>query len=189
VIRIRGAAATRRKKEEFRALALITAAVVFPLFLTFILIGADMRSDLSDLTPTQPMADQTTALVGWGELEIPDGKPALAKQTQRQPQQRVRMLGYMMDGYPPSKDGAPVQMFVMLPEAGHILHPAHRIPDQMVDVRLTQPAPFRFRSLVWVSGTLVRTANGPKSEKAMYAMTDAGVKPAADSEITRWFKP
>jgi hypothetical protein len=181
--------AARRKKEEFRALVLIIGAVVLPLFLAFILVAADMRSDLSDLKPIQSMVDQTTALVGWGDLEIPEGKSISVEQTRWQPGRRVRMLGYMMEGEPPSQDGAPATVFVLFPEAGHILHPAHHIPDQMVDVRLTHPAPFKFRSLVWVTGTLARTANRPKSEKAMYAMTDAGVKPAADSDITRWFKP
>jgi hypothetical protein len=188
VIRIPGAAAARRK-EESRALALIIGAVVFPLFLTFILVGADMRSDLSDLKPTQSSADHGTALVGWGDLEIPEGQSVSLEQTRWQPQRRVRMLGYMMDGDPPSRDGTPVKGFVLLPEAGHILHPAHRIPDQMVEIRLAHPAPFKFRSLVWVSGALVRTSNRPKSEKALYAMTDAEFQPAAESDITRWFKP
>jgi hypothetical protein len=178
-----------RRKEEFRALALVIGAVVLPLFLAFILVAADMRTDLSDLKPVQSWADQTTALVGWGDLEIPDGQSVSLEQTRCQPQRRVRMLGYMMDGYPPSRDGAPVEKFVLFPEAGHILHPAHRIPDQMLEIRLVHPAPFRFRSLVWVSGTLVRTANLPKSESALYAMTDAEFQPAAESDITRWFTP
>jgi hypothetical protein len=188
VIRIPGVPAVRRK-EELQALALIVCAVVFPLFLAFILVAADMRSDLSELKPMQSPVDQATPLVGWQDLEIPEGQSVSAEQRRWQTPRRVRMLGYMMEGEPPSQEGAPATLFVLLPEAGHILHPAHRIPDQMVEIRLTHAAPFRFRSLVWVSGTLIRTADGPKSDKAMYAMTDASVEPAAQSDVTRWFSP
>ncbi len=88
-------------------------------------------------------------------------------------------------------DGEPAKMFVLMPEAGHILHPAHRIPDQMVEVWPTGPIQFRFRSLVWSTGTLART-RGPHrwhDDKPLYAMTSADVRPAVESVITLWFKP
>ena len=80
-------------------------------------------------------------------------------------------------------------MFVLMPEAGHFLHPAHRIPEEMVEVWLNRPVWFKYRRLVWVSGTLTRTSNSPNSDKALFAMHNALITPAADPEIARWFTP
>lgn len=183
-----------RRKEEFRALAMIICAIVLPLILAFILVGADMRSDLSDLIPREALPDQSTVLIGWGDLEIPEGRSVSLEQTRWQPQRRVRMLGYMMDGYMnrvrnPSPDNTPVKMFVLLPEAGQILHAAHRIPDQMVEIWPTSPVAFKYRSLVWATGTLARISGRQDADRALYAMTGAEVKPAVQSDITLWFKP
>ncbi len=99
------------------------------------------------------------------------------------------MIGYMMDGYKPSADGASVRMFVLLPEAGQFLHPAHRIPNQMVEVRPRKPITFRDRQLVWARGTLNRTTGKPGDEKASWAMGDAEVEPAEPRDISKWFEP
>src|SRR5665213_1192554 len=171
VIRKRATPGTRRKAES-RVIAAIIAAVGLPVILTYILVAADMRSDLSDLKPAQASADTWTALIGWPELETADldrrsGRPAPFDIARGRP--RARMLGYMMDGYKPSRDGDRVEMFILLPEAGQFLHPAHRIPDQMVEVRLTRPASFTYRRLVWVSGVLARTPGRRDPDKALYA--------------------
>ena len=174
---------TAQGRRESRALASIICAVVLPLILAFVLVAMDMRSELSDLMPSEALPDGTATLIGWHDLEIPEGKTLSLEQTRWQPDRRVRMLGYMME-----TDG---RMFVLMPEAGHVLHPAHRIPDQMVEVWPTTPAPFRFRSLVWSTGILVRT-HGPhkrQDEKPLYAMQSAEVQPAVESDITLWFKP
>lgn len=183
-----------RRKEEVRALATIVCAVVLPLILAFLLVAADMRTDLSDLLPREALPDPTTVLIGWGDLEIPEGRSVSLEQTRWQPQRRVRMLGYMMDGYSmggqkPSPEGAPIGMFILLPDAGQILHPAHRIPDQMVEIWPAHAVPFRYRSLVWATGLLARTRTRRETDKALYAMADADVKPAVQSDITLWFKP
>ncbi len=99
------------------------------------------------------------------------------------------MIGYMMDGYQPSPDGSLVDMFVLLPEAGQFLHPAHRIPNQMVEVRPRRPIPFQNRRLVWVRGSLNRTAGTPGAEKADWAISDAEVEPAEPRDISKWFEP
>jgi hypothetical protein len=195
VIKTRGISAARGRR-EFRAFAVILCAVVLPLILAFVLVAMDMRSELSDLMPAESLPDGTASLIGWQDLEIPEGKAVSLEQTRWQPDRRVRMLGYMMDSYgmdgrKPSPDGTPVRMFVLMPEAGHMLHPAHRIPDQMVEVWPTGPVPFRFRSLVWSTGNLVRTraAHGWHDGKPLYAMRNADVQPAVQSDITLWFKP
>jgi hypothetical protein len=182
---------TAQRRRESRALASILCAVVLPLALAFALVALNMRSDLSELMPAEALPDGTAALIGWQDLEIPAGKTVSLEQTRSQSGRRVRMLGYMMesygmDGRTPSPDGAPVRMFVLMPEAGHILHPAHRIPDQMVEVWPSSPVPFHFRSLVWSTGNLARTRSARGS---LYTMTGAEVQPAAESDIALWFKP
>ena len=87
------------RKRETRALVMIICAVVLPLILAFILIAADMRTDLSDLIPSEALSDPGTALIGWRDLEIPDGQSMSLEQKRWQPGRRVRMLGYMLDGY------------------------------------------------------------------------------------------
>jgi hypothetical protein len=168
-----------RQKREALTLWKIIAAVVFPLLLAFILVAIDMRSDLSELKSSGKADNNGTIPVGWPDL--PNAR-----------RERVRMIGYMMDGHESSRDGAPVETFILLPEAGQFLHPAHRVPDQMVEVRPRHPVIFRYRDLVWASGTLNRTIGNRGDDKAAYAayaMIDAEVSPATQRDIGKWFRP
>ena len=56
----------------------------------------------------------------------------------------------MMDGYRPSRDGEQVSMFILLPEAGQFLHPAHR--DSQPDGRGPRLAARLFSSIAISSG-------------------------------------
>jgi hypothetical protein len=170
-------------------IATIIAAIALPMILAFILVATDMRVDLSELKPVQTLAaeDNGAQPVGWPDLETQNGRPASLDQARWQ--SRVRMIGYMMDESRPLRDGTPVDMFVLMPEAGQWLHPAHHIPDQMVEIRLRQPSLFEYRRLVWASGVLGRTAGTPASEKPLYQIVDAVVEPAAARDISRWFRP
>jgi hypothetical protein len=80
-------------------------------------------------------------------------------------------------------------MFILLPEAGQFLHPAHRIPDQMVEVWLARPTPFTYRRLVWASGVLARTPGRRDPDKALYSLKDSVIENAENRDITRWFRP
>lgn len=171
----RGRSRDRRKAELWTLVAII-AAIGLPVFLAYVLVAADMRPDLSDLKPREEQPAGTPPVIGWPHIE-----PLLYT--------TVRMLGYMMDGYKPSRDGDPVEVFILLPDAGQLLHPAHRISDQMVEIRLRRAMAFQFRRLVWASGNLSSTGARPHSDRAAWAMTDAEVTPAGDHEITRWFTP
>jgi hypothetical protein len=166
---IRRRDASVRRKQETLTLWTIICSLAFPMLVTVALVGMDMKSNLSELKSTGQMDDKGALPVGWPDLEQPHDAPG-----------RVRMIGYMMDGYQPSRDGATVDMFVLLPKAGQFLHPAHRIPDQMVDVHPSHPVVFRYRDLVWVSGTLTRTMGSPGAERAEYALTAAEVNPAVE---------
>ncbi len=152
-------------------MATVVAAVAGPCLLMAALIAADIRMDLSELRPTRSTWADGVALVGWPELpEIP--------------RQRVRMLGYMMDSHPPAADGTPVDHFLLMPDAGHIFHPAHRIREEMVLVRLAEgmPVPYADRGMVWVEG-LLRKSDG----QAAYAITQATVARADEHAVAAWF--
>jgi hypothetical protein len=146
------------------------------------LVAMDMRSDLSELKSTGHVDDEGAAPVGW-----PD--PARQHEGSGRVRGRVRMIGYMMDGYRPSREGSTVDMFVLLPEAGQFLPPAHRIPSQMVEVHLSRPVVFHYRDLVWATGMLNRTMGSSGDEKAAYAMIAAEVTPATERDVVKWFRP
>lgn len=171
IVRHDSGAARRR---ETRTIATVLASIVGPCLLMALLIASDMRSDLSELRPVFKLWADGAELVGWPQLR-PDA--AL-------PRDRARMLGYMMDGYRPVPDGAPVAMFVLMPDAGHLLHPAHRIREEMVEIWLTQGASvtYKDRDMVWVEG-LLRRSEG----RSAYAMTDAFVARADQRAIALWF--
>jgi hypothetical protein len=172
-----------RQKRETLTLWTIIAALAFPMLLAVALVAMDMRSDLSELKSTGQVDREGTLPVAWPDLERQhEGLGQVGPQ-------RVGMIGYMMDGYQPSRDGAMVDMFILLPEAGQFLHPAHRIPNQMVEVRPSRPVVFHYRNLVWATGTLNRTIGSPGRDKAAYAMIAAEVSPASDRDIGKWFRP
>jgi len=156
------------------------ASVALPLTIELVLLTADMRVDLSDMKPAQAMPARDIPLIGWQDL--------LTEAQQGHGKSRVRMLGYMMDGYTSIRDGESVEMFMLMPDAGQFLHPAHRIPEEMVEVWLKTRVPFKERSLVWVSGVLTLTPR-QSGEHASYAMRNTLVEPAFESDLKRWFKP
>jgi hypothetical protein len=169
-----------RKRQEILSFWAIIAAVGFPVFLAYILVAFDLRSDLSQLKPV-PRVDNAGAIpVGWAGLE---GQHVGGK---------VRMIGYMMgyviDGYDRSPEGTFVDTFILLPQAGQLLRPAHRIPAQMVEVQPCHPIPFHGRALVWVIGALHRTA-GHNAQRAAWVISDARVEAAKQREIVDWFWP
>jgi hypothetical protein len=172
-----------RKKKEILTLWAIIAVIGFPLFLGYILVAADLHIDLSELKPAKQTDEAGFVPVGWPELEGPVTQGRVSTGA------RIRMIGYMMDGYRSYPGGTNVDMFILLPEAGQFLHPAHRIPNQMVEVWPRRPVLFRNRQLVWALGRLNRTMGKAGEEKAAWAMGNADVQPAEPRDIPKWFEP
>ena len=165
------------------AVAALTGLAVI---LAWFLVAADVRSDLSDLRPSGKMTDPTTVLVGWPDLANSQERLEIERASSG-PAIRVRMLGYMTEGYRPVREGEEADMFILMPHAGQILHAARRDPHEMVEVLLRRSARFRNRELVWVSGVI---EEGPcASGGVFYCMKDGDVWPAEQREITRWFTP
>lgn len=169
--------AGRATKEKLTFLS-IAAAIVLPVLLAVALVAMDMRADLSELKSTARVDENGAQPMAWPRLK-----------ERAEISGRVRMLGYMMDEQRRVRDGERVNTFVLLPEAGHFLRPAQRIPDQMVVVWSSHPVVFRNRRLVWVSGTLERTIRRSGEDQPEYAMIFAQVSPAAAKDIGIWFQP
>ena len=97
----------------------------------------------------------------------------------------------MMDGYVPVPDGTRVNTFVLMPEAGQLMHPAHRDSDEMVEIRLTPGAavPYLDRSLTWAAGYLRPVAGKVKQGRAAWVLAEASIHKAEQRDIARWFTP
>jgi len=101
----------------------------------------------------------------------------------------VQALGYMVESDHSDSEGEWVQNFVLLPEAGNLLHPAHRFGDQMITVHLSPDARVRFssRALVWVWGTFGAFAGDPAGSKPLYSIDRARVQPTEREDIRKYF--
>ena len=135
-----------------RAVAGLSALICLPVIAVIVLISRTSGLDLFDLAPKDPNSDGY-ALLAWYDLER--GSHSL-KEGGVSTGARMRALGYMMEGDQPVRDGQLVGRFVLLPDKGNAMHPAHRFGDQMIDVQLSPSNSVRFYggSLVWVWGTL-----------------------------------
>lgn len=174
---------------EGRTLGLILFGVGTPMLLGFYLISLDIRPDLSDALPS---TDRTNdgILVGWPSLREPDYFSRSKYPEVPKNGTLAKMLGYMMEGYTYPGDGVPVKMFMLMPSAGHFLHPAHRDPDEMVEVWLKSgTAIFKNRQLVWANGAFERLAQHSTEAHALYALRNASVAPASYEDIKNWFGP
>lgn len=169
-----------------RTLIALVAAILLPTIVMVILAAKSTGPDLSDLTPTVSQTDRYV-MIGWSELER--GRNALSAGGISSGAM-VRILGYMMDSGRPIRDGEPVQRFVLLPDAGNPLHPAHRFGDQMIDVRIGggNRVSFSERSLVWVWGTLRMLSGDTSGHEPLYVLEDAHTNPADTADIQKYYK-
>ena len=137
---------TAGRKRERLSFWVTAAVIVLPIILAIALVGTDMRADLSDLKPVSQLDNRGTVPVAWVGLE------RARRRFRSRPHDRLhdkRKTG--------QRDGTAVSSFVLLPEAGQFLHPAHRIRNQSVVVWASKPVVFRYWQLVWASGALSRT--------------------------------
>ena len=174
------------EKRAFGTLAgpslLICLAAIVPGLLLLRTAGPD----LSELTPNAQHMDGYV-LVAWydlarGHQALREGEPSAGSPT--------RALGYMMEGDPPIRDGQFVQRFVLLPDAGIGIHPAHRFGDQMIEVRLEAPDTVRFSeaSLVWAWGTWRPLPGDPNRDRPLYELENAHVERATKADISKYFR-
>jgi hypothetical protein len=96
----------------------------------------------------------------------------------------------MMSRRQPVGDGQFIVCFVLLPDAGSAVHPAHRFGDQMIEVRLRAGDTVRFSegNLVWVSGAWTILHGDPNGPEPLYALVNAQVRLADKSDIAKYFR-
>jgi len=173
---------------SFVALILVVLVAGVPILGTILVTASTSEPDLSDLTPIHERAGKYLVL-DWSAL-LQD-RPRLPKTGTVIPAGAdVQALGYMMNGERSVGKDKWVQDFVLLPEAGSLLHPPHRMPDQMIAVHLEHDNRIQFspRALVWAWGSLHASAGlGPRSE-ALYTLERAHAKSAGKADIQRHFK-
>ena len=167
---------------------MIVVVVVIPALGAVLVITATSQPDLADLTPIRnPVEDYF--VLDWASL-LRDRAHALNYASGMFTGAPVRALGYMADGDQVLRDGEPVKDFVLLPEAGNLLHPAHRFGDQMVAIHLdgSLRIPFSSGSLVWVWGTFRLSPGDPAGHKPLYSLERAHTLQADKKDVKNYFK-
>jgi len=152
-------------------------------------ITSTSQPDLSDLAPLKAQSGEY-ALLGWPTL-LRDHSHALKRQAAIFSGASIQALGYMMDGAEPIATGQQVTRFVLLPDAGNLLHPAHRFGDQMIAVNLRESdlSTFSPRTLVWACGTLQVSTGDPAGGEPVYALAEAHAELAPKTDIRKYFLP
>jgi hypothetical protein len=189
---VRGPGQGKRKlpisrKEEVRTLLMIGAGIGIPFAGALLAISVTSRPDLSDLVPIKS-SEGSHILLHWSAL-LRDHPQSLDAGSPLFTGAKVQALGYMLASDRASGVGEWVPDFVLLPDAGNLLHPAHRFGDQMIAVHLEPDARVRFvsRALVWVRGTFRAFAGDPAGSKPLYVLERAHVQPANKEEIPKYF--
>jgi len=175
------------RRHEIRFLVLLTAGLCVPVLGTFIAISSTAEPDISALTPISRRIGEDL-IVNWPDLERRTHAVHAASSVFTGA--RVQALGYMMEADRPIRAGEPVQDFILLPEAGNLLHPAHRFGDQMIAVHLPPGNKVLFtpRSLVWVGGTFRASSGDPAGSRPLYDLERAQVALASKAEIRKYFR-
>jgi hypothetical protein len=187
--------ATKRRKlqisksEERRTLILVLVIACVPVLGAVWAITSTSQPDLSDLSPLKLQSGEYP-LLGWSTL-LRDHSHALNAQAAIFSGASIQALGYMMEGAQPIAAGQPTKSFVLLPDAGNLLHPAHRFGDQMIAVHLRESDPIKFspRALVWVWGTLRTSPGDPAGDEPLYALYNAHAELAPKTDIRKYFRP
>ena len=167
------------QSEALRAFIRVIVITCAPVLGTLLAIVSTTEPDLSDLVPIrQPPG--AYALLKWLALRHGQFFPAAS----------VQVLGYMAESDQSLHTGDWVRNFVLLPDAGNLLHPAHRIPDQMIAVRLREGEQIQFfpKSMVWVWGTFRASAADPAGVQPLYHLDEARVQRANKFEIPKYFR-
>ena len=159
-----------------------------PILGTIFVTASTSEPDLSDLTPISQRADNFLVL-NWSAL-LQDQAHVLNTGLVIPAGAEVQVLGYMLESDRSTRKDQWVQDFVLVPEAGNLMHPAHRIRDQMIAVHLEDGTRIQFvpRSLVWVWGNLRASGGLGLRSEALYVLERARAKPADRADIQRYFK-
>jgi hypothetical protein len=167
------------RSEAYRALIRVIVITCVPVLGTLLAIVSTTEPDLSHLTPIRRAPDGYV-LLNWFALQ----------QGRISSEASAQALGYMVESDRARHTGEWVRDFVLLPDAGNLLHPAHRIPDQMIAIRLRESEQIQFspRSLVWVWGMFRESPADPAGIQPLYHLDEARVKRADKADIAKYFR-
>jgi hypothetical protein len=177
------------RADSIRVLVLVTVVAGVPILGTIFVTASTSEPDLSELAP---ISDNSAgyAVLNWSAL-LQDHPPELAKtKLTIGAGTNVQALGYMLDGDRPISKGEWVKEFLLLPEAGSFVHPAHRIRDQMIVIHLEDGKQIQFspRALTWVWGSFGVSSESAVRSQPLYTLERARAKPADRADIQRYFK-
>ena len=184
----RGGRHRRSRTDDTKTLLLIITIVMVPTVgAALAIIASRMGPDLSDFAAMKSIADGK-GILDWPVL-LREGSFGLNSDPRMMVGASDCALGYMAAGDQPVRDGDQTNEFVLLPETGNLLHPAHRFGDQMIDVRLRAGGRLRFagESLTWACGSFRALPGDPEDHKPLYVLTDADVMHVERSYITAYF--
>jgi hypothetical protein len=174
------------RRHEIRFLILLTACLCLLTFGTARGVFSTAQPDISDLSPVFAKTGDYTIL-NWVELER--HRSALQQGAVAFTGARIQALGYMMETDRPVPTGKSVREFILLPDAGNFLHPAHRFGDQMIAVHLEgREIKFVPRSLVWAKGILRASSGDPAGSRPLYDLDEAIVFAASKMDIQHYFR-
>ena len=167
------------RNERLRTLVLVIVITCVPVLATLLAIVSTTEPDLSDLTPIRQTPGQDV-LLNWFAL----------RQGRLSAVSWVQALGYMVESDRSAHTGDLIRDFVLLPEAGNILHPAHRIPDEMIAVQLREGEQIQFspRRLVWVWGKFRVSPGDPAGLQPLNHLDQARAQLGDKSEIAKYFR-
>ncbi len=175
-------------KDAVRILLLATAIAGVPILGTIFVSTATSEPDLAELVPINSRI-ANYFILNWSEL-LRDPSSDTRKATLGLSDSEVQALGYMFDGDRPISKGEWVREFVLLPEAGTLIHPAHRIRDQVITVHLedSKGAQFSPRVLIWVWGSFRLSPEPAVRSRPLYTLEHARVELADKADIPRYFR-
>lgn len=180
---------TVSRGDSIRILVLVTVVAGVPILGTIFVTASTSEPDLSEVAPINDHAG-TYVVLSWSAL-LQDHPPDLGKaRTGIVTGIDVQALGYMFDGDRRVSKGEWVTEFVLLPEAGSLVHPAHRIRDQMIVIHLEDGKQIQFspRALTWVWGCFGVSPESAVRSKPLYTLERARAKLADRADIQRYFK-
>jgi hypothetical protein len=188
LMRFRAGIGQKRRKERRQTLALIVVIACVPVMGTVLTVVLTTELDLSDLVPSNKQIGDYVIL-DWSGLRQVRPDP-LNSASVSLSGTSVRALGYMIDGNSAAHTGDLVRDFFLLPDAGNLLHPAHRFGDQMIGVHLREGdrVPFSPRRLVWVWGTFRAAPGDPSGPTPLYYLESAQTQIADRTDIGRYFQ-
>jgi hypothetical protein len=173
---------------EIRTVMLVITVACAPALAAVLIMAASSVQDLTDLDRVaQP--DGAPPVLTWSEL-CRDRPHALNAARAVSTSGMVVALGYMMDNDHRGRVDEGVSSFLLLPDRGNLLHPAHRLGDQMIEAHLVRgdEIPFASRRLVRVIGRLRLRRGDPAADRPLYVLEEAEAQPIDRTDIRKYLK-